>query len=317
MTSQELHVVFGAGAVGLAVTEELVRRGKRVRVVNRSGATNLPVGAGSVKADANDPRAAVQAAAGATVVYQCAQPEYTAWPEQFPPLQASILEAAAAAGAKLIVADNLYMYGSVHGPISETTPQNATTRKGRVRKQMAEDVLTAHRSGKVRAALGRASNFYGPNCGAQGWFNDRVVPPMLAGKTVSLLGNIDLPHTFSYIEDFGKALIVLGEHDEALGQAWHIPNAPTRTSRQVLEAFFAQAGLSPKIGSTPNLAVRALGLFNPTIREVAEMLYEFNEPFVVDHSKFERAFGNSALPEEEAIRQTIAWYRTSPVAAPA
>ena len=314
MTTQEMHVVFGAGAVGIAVAEELTRRGKHVRVVNRGGAAKLPTGVESVKADANDQRSAAQAAQGASVVYQCAQPAYTEWPEKFPPLQASILEAAAAAGAKLIVADNLYMYGPAHGPISETTPQTPTTRKGRVRKQMSEDVLAAHRSGKVRAALGRASNFYGPNCGAQGWFNDRVVPPMLAGKTVSLLGNIDLLHTFSYIEDFGKALVILGEHDQALGQAWHIPNAPTRTPRQVLQAFFEQAGLPAKIGSTPNIAVRALGLFNPMIREVAEMLYEFNEPFVVDHSMFERAFGNIALPEAEVIRRTLAWYGTRPIA---
>ena len=296
--SQELHVVFGAGALGKAVARELARQGKRVRVVNRSGASGLSNEIESITAYANDARAATQAAQGAMVVYQCAQPAYTEWPEKFPPLQSSILNAATVTGAKLIIADNLYMYGPVHGPITEDLPYNATTRKGRVRAKMAEEALAAHRSGTVRVALGRASNFYGPECGAQGWFNDRVVPPLLAGKTVSLLGNIDLPHTFSYIEDFGKGLVILGEHDVALGQAWHIPNAPTRTPRQVLTEFFAQAGRPPRIGRTPNIAVRTLGLVNPMIREVAEMLYEFNEPFVVDHSKFERAFGYIATPQQ-------------------
>jgi nucleoside-diphosphate-sugar epimerase len=314
MRTQELHVVFGVGGLGRAVVEELVRRGRRVRAVNRSGAADLPDGVETVRADASDPRAAAQAARGATVIYQCAQPDYTRWPEEFPQLQASILDAAAAAGARLIIGDNLYMYGAASGPLTEDTPYAPISRKGRVRAQMAEEALAAHRSGKVRVALGRASNFYGPHCGAQGWFNDRVVPPLLAGKTVSLLGNPDLPHTFSYIEDFGAGLVVLGEHDEALGQAWHIPNARTRTPRQVLTAFFEQAGRPPKIGRTPTLAVRALGLFNPLIREVSEMLYEFEEPFVVDHGKFVRTFGNIATAEAEAIRRTLNWYQGQPAA---
>ncbi|MDZ4716999.1 MAG: NAD-dependent epimerase/dehydratase family protein [Roseiflexaceae bacterium] len=308
MTTENLHVVFGVGSVGLAVMRELLKRGRRVRMVSRSGNITVPDGVELIKADATDPRSAAAACADAQVVYQCAQPGYTEWIEKFPPIQAGVLSGAAAVGATLVVADNLYMYGSVHGPITEDLPYNATTRKGRLRAQMANQILEAHRNGSIKATIGRASNFYGPEAGAQGWFNDRVVPPLLAGKTVSLLGNIDLPHTFSYVEDFGTALVILGEHAAALGQAWHIPNAPTRTPRQVLTAFFEEAGKRPKIGTTPDLAVRALGLINPMIREVAEMLYEFNEPFIVDHSKFERAFGNCATPEREAIRRTLAWY---------
>jgi nucleoside-diphosphate-sugar epimerase len=287
---------------------ELLKRGRRVRMVSRSGNIAVPDGVELVKADATDPRSAAAACADAQVVYQCAQPGYTEWIEKFPPIQAGIMAGASAANATLVLADNLYMYGAVHGPIREDLPYNATTRKGRLRAQMANQVLEAHRNGSIRATIGRASNFYGPLAGAQGFFNDRVVPPLLAGKTVSLLGNIDLPHTFSYVEDFGTALVILGEHESALGQAWHIPNAPTRTPRQVLTAFFEEAGKPAKIGTTPDLAVRALGLINPMIREVAEMLYEFNEPFIVDHSKFERAFGNCATPEREAIRKTLAWY---------
>lgn len=132
---------------------------------------------------------------------------------------------------------------------------------------------------------------------------------MLAGKKVSALGNPDLPHTYSFIEDFGRGLVLLGSREEAFGQAWHIPNAPTLTTREMLTFFFEEAGLPPKIGMVPDLAVKFIGLFNPILREVGEMLYEFNEPFVVDHSKFERAFGSIATPHREAVRKTLEWFK--------
>ena len=131
----------------------------------------------------------------------------------------------------------------------------------------------------------------------------------LAGKTVRVLGKLDMPHTYTYVPDFGKGLVLLGTHDEALGQTWHIPNAPTLTTRQILTLFFEEAHLRPQMGSIPDLMVRTLGLFNPLLREVAEMLYEFNEPFVVESSKFVRAFGDIATSHREAIQQTLEWYR--------
>lgn len=309
MNTQELHVIWGTGALGGAVMHELIKRGKRVRMVNRSGKANVPSGVEVVKGDATDVRSATAVTAGASVVYQAAQAPYTKWPELFPPIQAGILAGAAANGAKLVIGDNLYMYGPHAGPLTEDLPYAARTRKGRVRAQMATDALQAHQSGKLRVAIGRASNFYGPGATVQGFFGSRVLEPLLAGKRVSLFGNIDLPHTFSYIADFGKGLVVLGEHDAALGQAWHIPNAPTLTTREVLQLFFAESGLPPKSGTIPNVMVKLLGFVNPIVREVDEMLYEFNEPFVVDHSKFVQAFGNIATPHAEAVRATLNWFK--------
>ena len=227
-----------------------------------------------------------------------------------------VASTAAAANAKLVVAENLYMYGPVSGSITEALPFHPTTRKGRVRAQMAEELMTAHRAGLVRATSGRASDFYGPGAGRQGIFGDRVIPPLLAGKSVSMLGKLDVPHTYTYVPDFGKGLVLLGAHDEALGQSWHIPNAPTLTTRQMLSLFFEEADLPPKMGAVPDLLVRMLGLVNPLLREVAEMLYEFNEPFVVDSSKFVQAFGDIATPHREAIRQTLEWYRQRAASTP-
>jgi nucleoside-diphosphate-sugar epimerase len=288
---------------------ELLAQGKRVRLVNRSGTAAVPESVEVVKANAADPDSTRQVCRDATVVYNCVNAPYTDWAALLSPMHAAIIQGAAAANAKLVVAENLYMYGPVSGLITEALPFHPTTRKGRVRAQLAEELMAAHRTGVVRATAGRASDFYGPGAGQQGIFGDRVIPPLLAGKTVRVLGKLDMPHTYTYVSDFGKGLVLLGAHEEALGQSWHIPNAPTLTTRQMLTLFFEEAHLPPRMGSVPDFLVRALGLFNPLLREVAEMLYEFNAPFVVESSKFVQAFGDIATPHREAVRQTLQWYR--------
>ncbi len=266
-------------------------------------------GAEVVVGDASDATSTREVCRGASVVYNCTNAPYTDWPALFPPLQAGIIEGAAAAQAKLVVAENLYMYGPVAGPIREDLPYNAHTRKGRVRAEMAEALMEAHRRGIVRATSGRASDFYGPDTVSQGVFGGRILYPLLAGKKVSTIGDLDMLHSYTYIQDFAKGLVILGERDEALGQAWHIPNAPALTTRQVLTLFFEEAGLPVQMGSVPDLALKTIGFINPLVHEVAEMLYEFNEPFVVDSSKFVNTFGDIATPLPEAVRATLAWFR--------
>lgn len=311
-TAQEVQVIFGSGAVGKAVARELIACGKRVRMVNRSGRVDGLPGVEAVAGDARDVASAKQFCQGASVVYQCTGAPYTDWPALLPPIQAGIIQGAAAVGAKLVVAENLYMYGPVAGPIREDMPYLATTRKGRVRAEMAESLMEAHRKGVVRATAGRASDFYGPDTAQQGAFGARILYPLLAGKKVAVPGNLDTPHSYTYIEDFARGLIILGEHDEALGQPWHIPNAPALTTRQILTQFFEEAGLPPRIETIPDIAINLLGFINPLVHEVEEMLYEFKEPFVVDTSKFVRTFGDIATPLPEGIRTTLNWFRAHP-----
>jgi nucleoside-diphosphate-sugar epimerase len=307
-TNLELHVVFGAGPLGMSTARALLARGRRVRVVNRSGAADAPVGVEVTRGDATNPNSVAAVSAGAAVVYQCAQPLYHKWAEQFPALQAGIVEGAAAVGAKLVVGDNLYMYGEVVGPITEDLPNNATTRKGRLRAQMSEALLAAHRAGNVRVAIGRGSDFFGPGVRAS-MLGERVFANALQGKPASGIGNLDLPHTYTFIDDFGETLAVLGERDEALGQIWHVPNAETITTRQIITVLFEEIGAPPKVNSMGRLMMMLGGLFIPEARETVEMMYEFERAFIVDSSKFVRTFGNHATPLREAIRQTVAWYR--------
>ncbi len=307
----ELHVVFGAGPLGRSVVEELVRRGKRVRVVSRSGKmAEAPAGIELAASDLYNASAVRELTQGATVAYQCAQPHYYEWPQKFPPLQAAIIEGLAGSGAKLVIGENTYMYGDTDGrPLTEDLPYVAATRKGKVRAAMSEAALSAHKAGKVPVAIGRGSDFFGPWVLDSG-FGSRVFYPALAGKAASFGGKLDLPHTATYIGDFGRALVILGERDEALGQAWHVPNdRPQITQRQFAELVYRETGQPLKASGMGKVMLAFGGLFIPAARESVEMLYEFEKPFIIDSSKFERAFGVKATPVVEAVKATVAWYR--------
>ena len=311
MATNELHVIFGTGPLGSAVMRELVRRGKTVRMVNRAGRASVPTGVEVVSGDATDPASVRKVCQGASVIYQCAQPPYQDWVAKFPAIQAGIVAGAAQSGARLVVGDNLYMYGAVDGPISEDLPYTAHTKKGRLRGQMAKAILEAHQSGQVRATIGRGSDFYGPQV-LDSTLGERVFYPALAGKAASAIGNLDLPHTYTYIEDFGRGLVTLGEHDEALGQAWHIPNAPTTSTREILNILFEEIGQPAKMSGMGKTMMRLGGLFIPGARETVEMMYEFEKPFVVESRKFQEAFGFTPTSHRDGIRCTIEWYRQHP-----
>jgi len=305
----ELHVVFGTGPVGRAVMRELLPRGKRVRMVDRSGTASVPAGVELIGGDATDRQFCREASAGATVVYQCLNAPYNRWPELFPRLQAGVIEGAAAAGAKLVSMENVYLYGSTYGnPLNERRPTTAMTRKGRVRAEMAEALMQAHAKGRVRATIGRASDFFGPGV-MQSAMGSRVFGAALSGRPAAVLGKIDLPHTYGYVPDIGRGLVLLGQREEALGQAWHLPSPETVTTRQFLEMVYAETGYPMKVRRAGRPMVRFLGFFNPLVRELAEMMYMFREPFVVEHKKFTEAFGDLSTPLPEAIHATVEWYR--------
>jgi nucleoside-diphosphate-sugar epimerase len=307
----DLQVVFGTGPLAQATMRALLRRGKTVRMVNRSGKrpAEVPASVEIVGGDAYSVDFTRSVTKDAAAAYQCAQPEYHEWVTKFPPLQAAILEGVAANGAKFIVGENLYMYGDTNGqPIREGLPYLAKTRKGKVRGEMAKALLEAHRQGKVRVAMARGSDFYGPGVLGSA-LGVRTIVPLLQGKPAEVTGSLDLPHTYTYISDFGEALAILGERDEALGRAWHVPNAPTLTQRELVALFFKEAGLEPKFTVMGKMMLMIGGLFIPAAREMVEMAYEFEKPFVVKSDEFIRTFGDISTPHEVAVKETIRWYR--------
>jgi nucleoside-diphosphate-sugar epimerase len=304
------HVVIGAGGgTGSAVVRELAGRDLRVRAVTRSGNADAPEGVEQVAVDVGSPEGARQACEGAAVVYHCAQPPYTKWAELFRPMTDAILAGAAAAGAKLVFADNLYVYGPPDGPMTEDTPQRAQGKKGRVRIDMATALLGAHADGRLRITIGRASDYYGPR-GTTSTVGDNIMKPLLTGERVRWLGSLDQPHTLNYLVDMARSLVTLGERDEADGQVWHLPAAEPVTGRQFLELLFDVAGRAPKIGVASRPVIRIGGLFKPLLRELNETLYQFERPFISDASKFQAAFGPfEPTPHRRAVSRTLDWFR--------
>jgi nucleoside-diphosphate-sugar epimerase len=304
----KLHVVLGAGPLGLAVARHLAARGDRVRASVRSEPAELPEGVEVVNADLAVAADAKQACEGAAVVYHCVNPPYAKWPELHPALMDAAVEAAAAAGARLVFGDNLYAYGPVDGPLTEDMPYRATGPNGRVRAQIAETLMRAHGSGRIQATIGRGSDFFGPYA-RQSTVGDRVFARAISGKPAQVLGNPDLPHTVTFIEDFGRALVTLGERDEALGEVWHVPNAEAVTMRRFVEMVFEAAGHPARLRVAPRWAIAMVALFNPTMRAVKEQTYQSQRPWVVDSTKFERTFGWTATPLRDAVAATVAWFQ--------
>jgi nucleoside-diphosphate-sugar epimerase len=305
-----LHVIFGTGPLGLAVMRELRRRGQRVRMINRSSRVKFAKDPQTEVGGANaaDPAQAREVCEGAAVVYHCVGLPYPRWPE-FPAIAAGIVDGAAAAGAKLVYGDNLYMYGAVNGAMTEDLPYAATTKKGRIRAAVARSLLDAQQAGKLRVAIGRGSDFFGPFAAGAAMMGSRVFGRALAGKSAQVVGNPERLHTFTFIDDFGKALVTLGEREEALGRAWHVPSPPAMTTREFVGAVYRMLGKPARMSRAPRLAIALAGLFDANAKELREMLYQFEHDFVMDSSRFEKAFGVQSTPLDLALRATLDWYR--------
>jgi nucleoside-diphosphate-sugar epimerase len=311
MGEARLHVVFGTGQVGSTLAAHLAGLGIAVRAVSRHRPAELAGGTDWRAADVTEPEAAADAAKGASVVYQCVNAPYTQWPERFPPLQRGVLTAAERTGALLVVLENLYGYGPAGGrPMTEDLPLAATTVKGRTRAAMTAELLAAAEAGRVRLAIGRASDFFGPGVTQGSTLGERVFGNALAGRRADFIGNPDLPHTYSYVPDIAAGLATLGTDPRAAGQVWHLPGPQTVTTRALLDLVARETGHPVAVRSVPKLAVRALGLASPMMRSLAEMAYQFDEPFVLDTSKYQSAFGAAGTPLADAVAVTLAWYRT-------
>ncbi len=317
MAPQGLHVVFGAGQVGSYLAEALLRDGARVRVVKRSP-SGILAGAEAAPGDATDSAFCRSATAGAQVVYHCMNPAYSTavWNEVLPKYLANLIEAAGSAGARLVVLENLYMLGTGDGrPLSEDTPMNPRSRKGEIRARLAEALFAAHESGDVRAVAGRASDFYGPR-GVGTHFGERFWRPALAGKPADFLPNPDNPHTYHFIPDVAEGLKLLATGpEEILGRPWMLPCAAAEPSRALVSRFARVLGGDIALRGLPGPLMAALGLFMPTLRELREMLHQWEVPFEVDDSRFRAQFGITATNPDEGAARTVEWAREQYAAA--
>lgn len=305
-----VHVVFGAGQIGPLLAARLVEAGEAVRVVRRSAGPVPVAGVEVVRGDAMDPAFCAEAARGAAVVYHCMNAAYFArvWGEVLPRLQANLVGAAARAGARLVVLDNLYALGRTGGrPMDEETPLAPCSAKGAIRAELHRDLLAAAQRGDVRVALGKASDFYGPGAGLS-HLGERLLRQLLAGKAAQVTVDPDTPHTYHFSRDVAAGLATLGL-DGAADGVWMLPCAPALTTRAMVELLAAALGAPARLQRLPPLLLGALGLVVPVLRELRELAYQWDEPFVVDDRRFRARFGASATPAAEGARLTAAWAR--------
>ncbi|AOR30164.1 epimerase [Streptomyces fodineus] len=308
-TARDLHVVLGAGPAGSTLAGELGRRGHPVRLVDRTGTGPTPEGVTRLKGDVGTVDGARAAIRDAAVVYHCVNVAYHLQVDVMPGIQDAVLGAVEAEDARLVVVDTLYPYGETHGRVmTENTPWNATSAKGRMRADLDEKYLAAHRAGRARVALGRSADFVGPGV-LNSSLGGAVFPGALTGGEVFGLGDIDLPHSYTDIRDVAAGLATLGENPDGDGRVWHLPTAAARTTREVFRMIEEKAGrpMNITIKSEP----RPFGPFGEEfMSSYAELFYQHTEPQVMDSSAIQDTFGIKPVPLETTVDDTIAWYRT-------
>jgi nucleoside-diphosphate-sugar epimerase len=300
------HLIVGAGPVGQHVARVLADRGEDVLVATRSGRDTGIAGVRHVALDATDADALTAAAEGAVALYNCANPgSYTQWERVWPPLMASLQTAAERSGAVYAITGNLYPYGPVDGPMREGMPDAATDHKGLLRKKLWDDALAAHRAGRLRAVEVRSSDFVGTGVGKNGHVTI-ALPGALAGKTATMIGKRDMPHTFTDVLDTARALVAAAADETAWGRTWHTPSNPALSQEQALTDVLAAAGKPPvKVRMLGHGALRAIGLVVPLMREMAEMDYQLSAPYVMDDAETRAHLGMEPTPWDEVCRRTL------------
>jgi len=283
-----MHVIVGGGPVGSATATLLAERGETVRVVTRSGRGPVHPAIERVATDAADADRLIELTAGATVLYNCANPAYHRWLTDWPPLASALLTAAEHSGAVLATASNLYGYGPVEGPITADTPLAATHPKLRIRADMWREALARHQAGRIRTTEVRGSDYLEANS----ILTFGLAKPLLAGRRAYLPAALDAPHSWTSITDVARTLVTVAGDERGPGRAWPVPSNPPMTVRELAARFAKVMGApAPKVSRVPYAMLWAVGLFSPLARELRTTYYQFAHPFVLDSSVTERTFG--------------------------
>lgn len=298
-----VNVIGATGGAGRAIAEALVEADLDVVGVDRSGSS--PVGR-TIGADITTDDGARAAVVGADTVVMAAQPPYDRWPEEFPPMLDRIVNATAEASAKLVMVDNLYAYGAAVMPISEETPHRATDAKGRVRSEMLRSLLAADGAGRLRVAIGQASDYIGPQP-ARSTITALAVDPVAAGKGAARwVGSLDEPHAVAFLPDIARAYVTLVTDDRADGRAWVLPHVGAPTGREFIAALATAAGRPIEPKRLPVWMLRLAAPFHQDSRELLGVAHQWTAPWTVDPSAFEATFGRFERTSlDDAVAATL------------
>ena len=306
--SSRLYVVTGAGPVGWTVAEQLAAAGHRVRILTRSGSGPAHPLVEKLSIDVSEPARLVEAFRGAAAVFHCIHASrYNAgvWARELPAAEQNVLAAAGGAGAVVVFPESLYSYSAPERPMTEEGPREAQGGKRGIRTAL----LKARAESATDTVSVVASDFFGPRVrGAHA--GERMLKPVAAGKSLMVIGRADQPHSFTYVPDLAAAMIAAADRPQLWNRVWHAPTGPALTQRGIAAAFAAAAGArAPRVMSTPGWTVRTMGVFSTDMRELAETLYQFQSPFVMDSAASQSALALSPTPLHEAAAATVAWWR--------
>lgn len=311
---QNLITIFGYGPTGIATVDALRARAQAIRVVQRKRPANLPAGVEFMSCDVMDAQSVLRAMKGATQAVITIGVEYSSkvWKEVWPKAMANFLAAAEATGARIVHIDNMYMYGPHSaGAINEDAPLTSYGQKPAVRAEITRMWMQAAREDRVKWAALRAPDFYGPGVD-RSHIGETALGMIAQGRTAMLIPQPDQPHDYAYVPDIARAAVsLLDAPDDAFNQVWHVPCAPTRTSRQLLQMGADAIGVKLKLMPISTLVLRMIGLFSPFLRECVEMCFTWNRPYRVDATKFSRRFWSDATPFEIGIPLTVKAFRAT------
>ncbi|MBN9298404.1 MAG: NAD-dependent epimerase/dehydratase family protein [Filimonas sp.] len=305
-----LHTILGAnGTIATELLPVLLANKEQVRLVSRSA---KPVeGTETVAADVLNAQQVRDAIKGSAVVYLLVGLQYDikVWRASWPVIMHNVIDACKAENAKLIFFDNVYMYGKVNGKMTEESPYHPVSKKGEVRAAIANMLLAEMKAGALQAAIARAADFYGPRCTDKSATGILFFERLKKKQKAQTFSNAQLPHSYTYTPDAGRALYTLAKSDLTWGQVWHLPTAaPALTSQQFVDvaAKYMQGG--NKVQVLPTWMIGVIGWFSPMMREMHEMLYQNEYAYVFDSSKFERTFNELPTSYEQGIKETAEWF---------
>ena len=305
-----IHVVVGAGPVGKALAELLANDGESVIVITRSGSGPTHKNITRAAANVSDLSKLLEIAPSATAIYNCVNPPYHRWAQEWPPMASSFLSYAEKTGAVLVTCSNLYGYGPVEVPMTESLPLNAPGVNGKVRAQMWLDAKDLHDAGRIKATEVRGSDYV--CAGEQSRVGSRVMPKILAGKAAQVLGNIDVKHTWTYPLDVARLMQIVATDSKAWGKAWHVPSNEAKTQKELVTELAAVAGVkNPKLSSVPNVMWNLLAVFNPLMKALKETAYQMERPYILDDSAARKAFGMQPTEWKQILKEVVAETRGS------
>ena len=302
-----MQTIIGAnGAIAQELSKHLINYTDKIRQVSRNPKrvheTDELVSADLLNFDQTQ-----KAVEGSDVVYLVAGLKYETltWQEQWPKVMKHAIDACKKHNSKLVFFDNVYPYGLVNGVMTESTPFNPNSKKGEVRAKIAMQLLDEMKAGNLQAMIVRAADFYGPQV-ITSVTHAMVTERIRAKKAPQWIGDQKKNHSFTYTPDAGKCVAMLGNTPSAYQQTWHALTSMERMTGEEYIRIACQLADQPfKVQALPKWGVRMMGLFVPVLREFIEMMYQYENDYYFDSSKFQKAFTISATTYREGIAETL------------